>query len=377
LFSWTTRIVQLDKGTASSPRRGLAMLGAHTVARRSHEGGRMKPAPTARPVAAAPPEDRPRIKPAVLEELCRVSTWRSFAAIAIDYGLVVVVAAVCSGPTRWWLSPIAMLVVASRQMSLYSMLHEASHHKLHPNRRANDLVGDLLCGVPIGMRLVKYRAFHLQHHKHTGHPELDPERRLYAMLGYTFERQGWASFLNGALLDLSGIRTLRKMRAFAEVMRQIEGPGAARRSLVPAVFWGVVLSASVALGVWVHLLVFWILPLAFIAPVLFQLHNYTEHTGAEGPSELERTFSCHYHPLVRMVIQPLWSGLHVEHHLFPRVPWYRLPDLHAVLRGDALFARRVHVVGRFFRGPDSLLRTMVIGRGKLAHEIAAEHAHGT
>lgn len=52
--------------------------------------------------------------------------------------------------------------------------HEASHYLLHPNRRWNDLLGELFCFFPLWSSMSAYRAKHAGHHRHPNDPDQDP-----------------------------------------------------------------------------------------------------------------------------------------------------------------------------------------------------------
>jgi fatty acid desaturase len=52
--------------------------------------------------------------------------------------------------------------------------HEASHGLLHPDRKLNDLLSDLLCFYPLWGSTDAYRNKHLGHHLHPNDPDLDP-----------------------------------------------------------------------------------------------------------------------------------------------------------------------------------------------------------
>ncbi len=54
------------------------------------------------------------------------------------------------------------------------MGHESSHHMLLPNRRANDILANLICFFPLWSSLLSYRAKHLGHHLHPNDPDKDP-----------------------------------------------------------------------------------------------------------------------------------------------------------------------------------------------------------
>jgi fatty acid desaturase len=85
---------------------------------------------------------------------------------------------------QWpWLIPVAVLVIGSRQQALGILGHEIAH-KTVP---IPDWLCNLLCFWPVGGSVQGYRAFHLPHHRHLGHPDLDPELPLRRQYGHRFD----------------------------------------------------------------------------------------------------------------------------------------------------------------------------------------------
>ena len=52
---------------------------------------------------------------------------------------------------------------------------------------------------------------------------------------------------------------------------------------------------------------------------------------ARGPDELRNTRTTRANLLARATLAPFHVNLHLEHHLLPTVPWYRLPALSRLL----------------------------------------------
>ena len=81
---------------------------------------------------------------------------------------------------------IAIFLVGCIQHRIGLMGHEASHYLLHPNRRTNDLLAQILCFFPVFGSLPNYRAKHLTHHLHPNDPDRDMNlhgdraKRLYS-----------------------------------------------------------------------------------------------------------------------------------------------------------------------------------------------------
>jgi fatty acid desaturase len=68
--------------------------------------------------------------------------------------------------------------------------------------------------------------------------------------------------------------------------------------------------------------------------LIFRLRNIAEHAVVRDPStKLTHTRTVLTHPLVRFVVAPHNANFHLEHHLYPFLPQYRLPAVHRLLSG--------------------------------------------
>lgn len=72
---------------------------------------------------------------------------------------------------------VAVILVGCTQHRIGLMGHEASHYLLHPDRKTNDILAELLCFFPVFGTLSQYRAKHLSHHLHPNDPERDMNMR--------------------------------------------------------------------------------------------------------------------------------------------------------------------------------------------------------
>lgn len=52
--------------------------------------------------------------------------------------------------------------------AFHLFFHEATHYKLHSNKKINDFLSDLLFVPTIGLKTKNYRKYHWQHHKNLG-----------------------------------------------------------------------------------------------------------------------------------------------------------------------------------------------------------------
>ncbi len=62
-----------------------------------------------------------------------------------------------------------------------------------------------------------------------------------------------------------------------------------------------------------------------------------EHACTErSPDMLRNTRTTRAGPLARATVAPLRVNYHIEHHLMPAVPYFRLPTMHRMLRARGL-----------------------------------------
>jgi fatty acid desaturase len=141
-------------------------------------------------------------------------------------------------------------------------------------------------------------------------------------------------------------------RNFANVLRHLIAPlhgGSLGDNRVPAwsfarinlVYQGFWIAAFAAVGVFD---VTWLL-VSLAAPYLLAIVGsgvrlYVEHAGTdEKPGRIARSFSAPFWTVVFF-----GNNLHLEHHLYPNVPCYRLPELHAWLKRQGFFERNASYI---------------------------------
>jgi fatty acid desaturase len=130
-----------------------------------------------------------------------------------------------------------------------------------------------------------------------------------------------------------------------DVRRRVWGELLVNTTLHAAAVFLVLMLGQTRLLVWAYAL-----PLFWLACVFNPISRGFEHRPmAELPADdpRRRDLRCNTITVNSRAIGVLWAniGFHVEHHMYPRVPFYRLPALHA------LFADKPCLVARFPLGP--------------------------
>jgi fatty acid desaturase len=280
-----------------------------------HEASRDLRAALAR---AVPRED--------LKALHATSGWRH-ALVALRQGAVLAAAvwAILAHGDRPWVWIPASVVIGFVIFSLSVLLHEVVHRAVFA-RRASPLNAVLgyLYGVPCGLAPSQFSRWHLDHHEWLGTEDNDPKRRF--LTPKIVRRWFKALYMTPALFPIY-------FRAAARAGRGYE-PGLRRRArlerLATTAFH---LGAIAALGFgasWGLAAKLHLVPVFLVFPVAFTLNRLGQHYDVRpGDPAAWGTLMKQSPWLWDRVF--LWSNYHLEHHYFPRVPFYRLPALRRAL----------------------------------------------
>jgi fatty acid desaturase len=240
-------------------------------------------------------------------------------------------------------------------------MHDAAHGRLFDSRAWNDRVGQLLCAGPVLLPLYAYKRGHLKHHQNPLAPG-DPDLPLIG--GYPAPRGKLARKL---LQDLSGLSYFKFLKFFAYLSKRQEravragedlagadhlGPFFARASIV-----GVNLALFAALSAAGHPLLYvllWMIPSMTVLQAYLRVRGLAEHAGYKPGPDQSRNARTVVNPAQTFFVAPHNVNYHVEHHLYPGVPFFRLPELHRLLR-----ARGALPPENVFRGYGRVLASLV------------------
>lgn len=276
-----------------------------------------------------------------LRKLSILNPLRSSFQIAAEW-LLIAGAMYCS--TRHWNPLLYILMVAfigARQHALLILMHEGAHYRLCRNRLLNDSVSELLLAWPFFVTMRSYRCNHLAHHRHMN-TDRDPDwnRKLnQPQWNFPKHRAEIVWLLFG---DVSGLNTIGLIR----LARSLAGhDGAVPRSyrLSRLAFYLAAAALIVATG-GVHLFVlYWLVPYFTWLAMILHLRSIAEHFAIpDGHGMRAGVRTTRLNVLERFFLAPNNINYHAEHHRFPSVPFYRLPELHRLLIAKPEFTNAAH-----------------------------------
>jgi fatty acid desaturase len=232
----------------------------------------------------------------------------------------------------WWSLPFFLAYGVMFGSSSDSRWHECGHGTAFRTQWMNDVVYQAACFM-IMRNPTAWRWSHTRHHTDTVIVGRDPEIAL--------TRPTYVLKIIGMFFALPQvIDALKKMFTYASgnipaaevtFIPAMERPRVIRDGRIQLAIHLASLACSVFFQSWIPVLLIGCLPTMYGAWV-HVMTGLTQHGGLNEDVLDHRLNSrtVYMNPVLRFIY---WNmNYHVEHHMFPMVPYHRLPELHAELK---------------------------------------------
>jgi len=202
--------------------------------------------------------------------------------------------------------PVGLALATLGAYVAFTPLHEAAHRSLARARWVNEVAGRL-AGIPLVGPFLAVRYVHLEHHKHTNHPDDDPDhwsgrgpRWLLPVRWLTQDLHYYAVYL----------RRSRPLREQVEVVATLAGFVATAAVLVATGHGRIAI-----LG--------WLVPARLAIGTLAFAFDYLPHRPHAITAKQDRFAATSAFEGRAKYLATLGQSLHRVHHLYPGVPFYR------------------------------------------------------
>ncbi len=260
----------------------------------------------------------------VVRELHRKSAARHFAIAARQFAIL----AAATAALITWSNPLIWIPIAVVQgftvFNFTVLLHDVLHHDVfdRPRPRVERLLA-WLYAVPSGISASQFTRWHLDHHAELGSPEGDPKRHHL-----TPKRNArWYKLLycSPALFPIYFRAARKEASTYPSSLQQRI---AVERRVAIAAHLGALVAIWVFFGFAAALRTY-IVPVFFVFPIAFTLNRLGQHYDIDPSDPAKWSTLVRGHWFWDFAF--LNSNYHLEHHYFPGVPLYRLPQLQRAL----------------------------------------------
>jgi len=232
--------------------------------------------------------------------------------------------------SRWFL-PALFLFGSTLSLTVYSLSHECSHGTVFRSRWLNETIF-WATSLLFGQEVLYRRYSHAAHHTHTmfvGHDAQLPFAQPVGLKAYLL----WYS---GVLYHSQFLRVLflHSLGRFSDKTRSFTPPEELPRMVRNSRLFIVIYAGAAAVSWYFStsvLLWIWLLPKLAGDPVMLTYAGSQHFEKEENTIDLRRsTRSLRPNRLIDLFY---WNmSFHIEHHLYPTVPFFALPKLNALIK---------------------------------------------
>ena len=288
-----------------------------------------------------------RIPPGELKRLSAVSNWRGLSAVGVEWSLI---AAGILAVVYWnnlFLYPFLVLWIGARQHALVVLMHDGAHRRLHKSKALNDFVSEVLLAWPMFATTRAYKISHFAHHRFINTDD-DPDWVRKKTAEWEFPKS-WCELGRMLFADVLGLKT---HQLFAEIADVSKVPESAKvrvplYSIARVLYYGLICFFLVRYDLLTCFLLYWIIPLLTWFKVIYRIRGIAEHFGLSDNAHAQSrtTIPSRFEALF---VAPRNVNYHLEHHLYPSVPFYRLPVLHRLLMASPDYRSHAHVTQTYW-----------------------------
>ncbi|MDB6015633.1 MAG: fatty acid desaturase [Pedosphaera sp.] len=281
------------------------------------------------PTAAPGLDERLSLDPGLMEALHRVGP-RHYVRLVIflilylgTAGAAFWLAQAWDGSVWVYVANIPFYLLAAASLHGISLFtHEGVHGSLSRRPWWNRALS-IACAQPVLQNYSAYKVLHLKHHNHLGEAG-DPDHYAnYTSWTWLEFAMHWGRLIIGYPVYIVAI----------PILGFRHGTSSARRWIIfETCLLAILVAGAVCSIPWLLLIHGWLIPMLIIN-TLVNIRGMSQHTFLEHQSDMVLgTRSILTNPVTAFFMCN--ENYHLEHHLYPGIPWYNLPRLHQTLRDD-------------------------------------------
>ena len=285
---------------------------------------------------------KPKIDKKTLKDLSKRSNTKGIIDISIFILTILISAYLCI--ITWgtlWSIPALLLYGNIFYCKIISIQHETNHETYFRSRNLNKIFYNITSLLG-GFEVFRWKWSHFHHHSYT----IFTHKEVYDYEANSPRPTEPIRFLLN-FLPLGPILNIQKVRHFThfEIIKHSLGiisevvkltvPENEIKKLINSSrlhlsFWFLVITLSILIQSWLPIIMILLPP--FYGNTILMICTMTQHAG------LAENCKDHRKSTRTVILNPFFSYLythmeyHVEHHIFPKIPFYNIKKLHSVIK---------------------------------------------
>jgi len=283
--------------------------------------------------------------------LSAVSTYKSMLAVLLEWLIIASLFYVNAMYENIALLVISIILIGSRLHALGVFMHEATHYRLHPNRKVNDFIGNVFCAWPILTTLTAYRKNHLAHHRHMNTSD-DPDWFSKIDVQYSQFPMMRREIVLSYLKALSGVMFFTfYLKRTLDISKNEKTDTAKNIDKVKRFgSYVFILVGFYFTGYFSLIILLWLIPIMTSLVFFAHIRSVAEHFSLPLEHKLNSTRTVKANWWEKIFCAPYNVNYHLEHHLYPSIPWYNLPTCHQILCLEPYYQEQAHITEGYFSG---------------------------
>ena len=297
-----------------------------------------------------------------LGKLAKLDNYHCVLALLQDW--LVISAAIIITERYFYLYPLCLLIIGSRQRALSTLFHDAAHRRAAKSKILNLMIGTVFSGFWLFQSILRYRESHVKcHHCHLGDKNIDPDFQYYIENGLYDPSLKASEFLLkhvvSALLLLKApgyiIYLVKNRISFAK--------SSPLEFILILLCWILVFLSAYYYGLIKMIILYWLVPLFTTHMIIGYFIEMSEHYPFLGTSKeimhLSRNRFSHWAEGLFFSIHN--ENYHLIHHLRPDIPFWNMVKTHKVMLQDKKYETINQNFGGIFfssNGQKSLIKIL-------------------
>lgn len=292
-----------------------------------------------------------------VRDLMQLKPYITFRAIILDWFTIFISISVATYYEHFLISLIVIVIVGSRQHSLSALSHDFVHRLVFKNRLLAEYIGNLFTTWPLFYRVAGFRSQHLMHHKYLNSDD-DPDlSRRQGLAEWQFPRSRKSVYLT-MIKDVLGLHFYQNFKKLYTLhhkksKQKKNFKKEPRHFLISqACYYCSIAAILTVTHHWDTYFLYWIVPFFTFHKLSKRIRAISEHFSIPRNNYGEETRTTMVNAIEGFLFFPRNVNYHLEHHLYPQVPWYHLKKLHYLIKDDVVKNK----YGHYTQGVGNLLQ---------------------